>query len=92
MTPSEYDRLFLNQRGLCAACGNKETRINPLTGNPLPLSVDHDHKTGRIRALLCHGCNAALGNLKVDVVRIKALLAYAEWCPDYREISPHSDC
>ena len=91
ITPSEYDRLFLNQQGLCAACGNKETRINPLTGNPIPLSVDHDHETGRIRALLCHGCNAALGHLKEDVVRIRALLAYAEWCQAYREIFPHSD-
>jgi hypothetical protein len=40
------------------------------------LHVDHDHTTGEVRALLCSGCNSAMGMLKDDLYRMQALLAY----------------
>jgi Recombination endonuclease VII len=48
----EYARLLKAQGGGCAICGAK-----PKTRR---LHVDHDHKTGKVRGLLCHRCNRAL--------------------------------
>lgn len=49
--PGEYDALLAAQGGACAICrGKRSYRLN----------VDHDHKTGRIRGLLCRMCNGRL--------------------------------
>lgn len=50
LTLQEYDNLCKQQNYLCAICMKKETLI-----------VDHDHKTGKIRGLLCSSCNKGLG-------------------------------
>ena len=42
------------------------------------LVVDHDHKTGAFRGILCRQCNAALGMLNDDPVLIRKLLVYLE--------------
>lgn len=52
VSDDEYARMLAAQGGGCAICGAK-----PKTRR---LHVDHDHKTGRVRGLLCHRCNRAL--------------------------------
>lgn len=47
-----YERLFAEQAGGCAICGNP-----PKTRR---LHIDHDHKTDAVRGLLCFRCNNAL--------------------------------
>ena len=47
-----YDRLIAAQRGVCAICG-----APPKTRR---LHIDHDHRTGKVRGLLCQRCNRAL--------------------------------
>jgi hypothetical protein len=42
------------------------------------LSVDHDHKTGKVRELLCAHCNTALGKLREDAAIAAAMLAYIQ--------------
>lgn len=42
----------------------------------LKLVVDHCHKTGRIRGLLCHNCNRALGLLQDDVGVLRKAIGY----------------
>lgn len=54
-----YDQMREQQQHSCAICGDHES----LNRNS-KLFVDHDHKTGGVRGLLCHGCNAGIGNLK----------------------------
>jgi hypothetical protein len=49
----EYDKMFKEQDGKCYLCNNAHERR--------PLNVDHDHKTGEVRKLLCDKCNMALG-------------------------------
>jgi len=78
MTSEEYRVMFLAQGGVCAACGQPETAIDPRTKHVKNLQVDHCHETGKVRALLCQECNNALGLLHDDPERIGLLLRYAE--------------
>lgn len=73
MTPEQWDGMFEAQGGVCASCGTapKETAKRRF-------HVDHDHDTGAVRAILCHGCNVALGQLGEDPERIRALADYIE--------------
>jgi hypothetical protein len=76
MTLQEYDAMHARQQGLCAICGQPEYRARQ--GLPLPLAVDHDHNTGRVRGLLCHDCNTGLGKFKDRPELVGAALAYLE--------------
>lgn len=66
----DYVEMARLQCGVCAVCGGP--------GHLDHLDVDHDHKTGRVRALLCGNCNRALGMVAEDAARLRALAAYAE--------------
>jgi hypothetical protein len=78
MTVDEYDEMHERQQGLCAICGNSEPNVDRRTGEPMRLSVDHDHETGRVRGLLCQKCNRALGLLDDDVDRLKWAIDYLQ--------------
>lgn len=55
ITVADYDFLLQKQNGRCAICQSDKT------GGPKHFTVDHDHKTGEIRGLLCRPCNMGLG-------------------------------
>ena len=55
ITPEEYAQMEAAQGGACAICGEVK-----------PLVVDHHHKSRRVRKLLCHNCNLAIGHLQDD--------------------------
>lgn len=55
ITMERYDAMFALQNGGCAICHEP-----PPEGKPL--YVDHDHKSGAVRALLCMNCNVVLGH------------------------------
>ena len=61
-----YWQMVEESKGLCAACGEPMKKI----------CVDHDHKTDRVRGLLCHPCNVTLGLMKDDPVRLEKAAAY----------------
>lgn len=71
----QYEAMFRSQNGLCAICKHPERRKGK-DGNVLPLCVDHDHETQRIRQLLCGDCNTAIGLMKDDVLRLNAASEY----------------
>ena len=62
MTAVDYATKLAEQKGLCAICNRPETRRTS-TGSSFALCVDHNHKTGRVRDLLCHSCNVFLGHI-----------------------------
>lgn len=58
LTVGGYEAMKKAQGDVCAICGEASS-WNRREGNVLV--VDHDHLTGRVRGLLCHPCNQALG-------------------------------
>lgn len=54
LTEDEYRRIERQQGGACAICGE----------TPELLAVDHDHRSGAVRGLLCDRCNRAVGHLR----------------------------
>ena len=69
ITEDDYQRMLASQQGACAVC------LKPFSGSP---HVDHCHATGRVRGLLCHLCNTALGKLNDDPERLRRAAAYVE--------------
>lgn len=77
ITLEEYNRMSVAQNHCCAICGGKETRVDK-NGAVRFMPVDHCHKTGKIRALLCTSCNTALGGFKDDPELLRKAAAYIE--------------
>lgn len=57
ITREDYDGMLSSQNYVCAIC-SKPDNIGWC------LSVDHDHKTGKVRGLLCNSCNHGLGHFR----------------------------
>lgn len=58
ITVADYDRMLSAQGGRCAIC-----KTDKSLGRGR-FHVDHDHVTGRVRGILCHLCNTALGRIE----------------------------
>jgi hypothetical protein len=69
ISAAEYDRLVEDQGGKCAVCREVPKKN---------LCIDHDHASGKVRALLCYPCNVALGLVNDSIDRLNALIAYIE--------------
>lgn len=65
-----YEELFKAQFGTCAICHNPPTKEKPF------LVVDHDHKTGKVRGLLCNKCNVAIGLLQDSMKNLHSAARY----------------
>jgi hypothetical protein len=74
LTPADYERMLVEQNGVCAIC----RRANRGKFSKNPLGVDHCHKTGRVRGLLCHQCNFAIGHAGDDPMVLRAAADYLE--------------
>lgn len=74
MTLEQYDKIFKNQNGICKICGKPETK--KYKGILMWLSIDHNHKTGKVRALLCDKCNRALGIVDDNINLLQKLIKY----------------
>ena len=58
----EVERMYLEQGGKCAICGTAGFKQRDCHSSGL--NLDHCHNTGRVRGLLCHNCNRAIGLMK----------------------------
>jgi hypothetical protein len=70
ITKEHYDKLFLKQNKCCAICNTLAK------GLKRRLDVDHNHKTGKVRGLLCAGCNIGLGRFKDNSSLLKKAAVY----------------
>lgn len=66
ITIEQYYEMYERQGGRCAICGASEGK----------LVVDHNHKTGKVRELLCHLCNAMIGCAREDINILASAAAY----------------
>lgn len=73
----DYNKLFKSQNKVCAICKQQEIVKNSL-GEIKRLNVDHNHITGKIRGLLCHNCNIALGNFKDNKQNLESAITYLD--------------
>ena len=64
----EVEQIRIAQNGKCASCGDKESGRG--------LFIDHDHKTGAVRGLLCQHCNTGLGMAKDSIRRLNLMIDY----------------
>lgn len=65
----QYTRMLVDQSGCCKICSN------PMISNREP-HVDHCHKTGKVRSLLCFPCNLMIANAKENIVRLENAIKY----------------
>lgn len=70
LSTEDYNKLFDNQCGYCYICLTNQKDLNKR------LAVDHCHKTGKIRALLCSNCNLALGQMKDSTFLLQRMIEY----------------
>lgn len=68
-----YMQMFEAQGGVCAICKKPEGHSRFKN-----LAVDHDHETGKVRSLLCHRCNAGLGNFYDALPLLREAVRYLD--------------
>ena len=70
---AHYEALLISQDRCCAICRGQNT-------NKKALAVDHCHKTGKVRGLLCNSCNRGIGMLGDSSWRLRLAAEYlAKW-------------
>lgn len=72
LTLEQYEQMLVKQGGVCAICGTDKN-----SGGHM-LVVDHDHETEKVRGLLCHKCNRAIGLLGDNIDLLKRAAEYLE--------------
>jgi len=79
----ERDVIFSSQGGCCKICNRELTLVGHKKNSA---HMDHCHYSGKIRAILCNGCNTGIGMLGDDHVRVRAAADYL-----YFHASEHPD-
>ena len=69
ITLEDFNEMLKKQKGKCAICGTKEPRGRGFC-------VDHCHNTGKIRGILCHGCNTGIGSLRDSTELLRKAINY----------------
>lgn len=72
LTIEQYDAMAEAQGHVCAICHEPETKLHPVSKEPIRLAVDHDHSCcpgvtscGKcVRKLLCARCNQVVGHIE----------------------------
>jgi hypothetical protein len=72
ITLQEHQEMYEEQNGVCAVCEK------PGDGKWKKLCVDHDHKTGKVRQLLCRNCNMVLGQVNDNPNLLSDMILYLQ--------------
>jgi len=75
LSQADYDSRLAEQGGLCTVCRCAPKFIN---GIERPLSVDHNHRSGENRGLLCDSCNLILGFARDSQEHLRRLIVYLQ--------------
>lgn len=67
LTAEENELFRSRNRGLCEICGVKPAKV-----------IDHDHQTGKLRGILCHGCNTGLARMGDSIDGLYRAISYLQ--------------
>jgi len=70
----DFNKMLIKQNHKCKICGKEETK--ELKGTKWKLSVDHCHKTGKVRGLLCAKCNIGLAKFEEEEYQFLNAIKY----------------
>jgi DNA-directed RNA polymerase subunit RPC12/RpoP len=70
LTVEQYNHMLIAQGNKCAICGSSFEKVRK--------GVDHNHKTKKVREILCLRCNAGIAMFKEDLFIIKNAILYLE--------------
>lgn len=74
-----YERLLKEQDYKCKICHIEVQNVPPIGPSKIKtLCVDHDHKTNKIRGLLCSHCNTGLGLFFDDITALESAILYLQ--------------
>lgn len=73
ITLIDFESMITAQQGECLICGVEFWSLNIRD-----VAIDHDHKTGKIRGILCRKCNTGIGMFNDDLKVVKKAVAYLE--------------
>ena len=72
LSGEEYDEILIKQEGKCAICGRHQSELTRR------LFIDHNHDTGKVRALLCYYCNTILSCAHDDIAILETTIKYLQ--------------
>lgn len=75
ITYSDYTRMLKEQDHKCSICRG-EGFVMDASKHKLKLVVDHCHSSGKVRGLLCHNCNRALGLFQDSMSSLTRAIEY----------------
>jgi len=75
---TNYNNLIIAQNNKCKICNREEKSIEARTNKIRLLCIDHNHRTGKVRGLLCNRCNKCLGQLEDDKNLLYTMINYLE--------------
>lgn len=70
LSSTQFTAMKAAQGGVCAICKGQRVRVRS------KLNVDHCHKTGKVRGLLCSSCNSLLGYAKDSIPMLTRAISY----------------
>ena len=76
ITLEDYNLLLIEQNNCCDICKKPEKAIHNQTKKLQKLAVDHCHKTGKVRGLLCQDCNRGLGKFHDNISNLTSAIKY----------------
>lgn len=69
---NQYSQILNNQNNCCAICNKDKSEFS------YALCVDHNHRTGKVRGLLCKPCNLIVGNCLENKEILEKSITYLE--------------
>jgi hypothetical protein len=83
ITLEQYNQLLHSQNYVCAICYQPEKALARGKRTIKSLAVDHCHKTGKIRGLLCDICNKGIGHFEDSINKLESAILYLKKYTDY---------
>lgn len=78
LTWESYTELYNSQKGKCKICETPVKLMGSNAEHSEVARIDHSHRTGKIRGILCNECNKGLGSFKDNIKSLKNAISYLE--------------